>query len=256
MDEDLAEEKITEQCSIVRTECSKGLAEKMLATKANGYDILVKIAVKQTRVESVDALTALLQGNPDPFDPNGFSVILQSLDKDNDDSLIASGLALTLAVCVQHEQNRQNLVKNNILDLLDNTFKGHEEDVVRVWIALVQDDDVRVPYGKAHDNARDIVENHNGLGQIVGALKQGLNPTLLLTGLRSLTLRNEYCQSVADQGGLDKMFDLLSDPKPAVLKEALLLLKTLAGNDNLKKEIGTAEKISAIVSIMSNNIVS
>ena len=41
----------------------------------------------------------------------------------------------------------------------------------RVWQALVQDDDVRVPHGKAHENARSIVEDHGGLSKVTAAMK-------------------------------------------------------------------------------------
>ena len=42
--------------------------------------------------------------------------------------------------------------------------------VCRVWMALVQDDDIRVPFGKAHDHCRDIVENHSALRLLTTAL--------------------------------------------------------------------------------------
>ena len=71
-------------------------------------------------------------------------------------------------------------------------------------------------------------------------------------------MRNEYCQHVAENDGLVCLFDLLSDPeqKPQVLKEVLLLFKTLAGNDNLKREIRDSQKICVFVSIISQNVVS
>ena len=47
LDEKLPEEKVIEHCITVKSECSKGLAEKMLATKHDGYNILVKIALKE-----------------------------------------------------------------------------------------------------------------------------------------------------------------------------------------------------------------
>ena len=47
LDEELPEEKVVENCITVKSECSKGLAEKMLATKHDGYNILVKIALKE-----------------------------------------------------------------------------------------------------------------------------------------------------------------------------------------------------------------
>jgi hypothetical protein len=37
-------------------------------------------------------------------------------------------------------------------------------------MALVQDDDIRVPFGKAHDHCRDIVENHSALRILTTAL--------------------------------------------------------------------------------------
>jgi hypothetical protein len=37
-------------------------------------------------------------------------------------------------------------------------------------MALVQDDDIRVPFGKAHDHCRDIVENHSALRLLTTAL--------------------------------------------------------------------------------------
>ena len=42
----MPEEKIVEHCSTVKSECSKGLAEKMMATKHDGYNILVKVCLK------------------------------------------------------------------------------------------------------------------------------------------------------------------------------------------------------------------
>ena len=84
------------------------------------------------------------------------------------------------------------------------------------------------------------------------------NPSIYLACLSSLTVRNEYCQHVAENDGLVCLFDLLSDPdqKPQVLKEVLLLFKTLAGNDNLKREIRDSQKICVFVSIISQNVVS
>ena len=76
----------------------------------------------------------------------------------------------------------------------------------RVWIAMVQDDDVRVPFGKAHENAREIVENHGALKLLTGCLEtyQSDIKTLeyCLAAIRALAVRNEYCQEVVDEGGL------------------------------------------------------
>ena len=85
--------------------------------------------------------------------------------------------------------------------------------VARVWIAMVQDDDVRVPFGKAHENAREIVENHDALKLLTKCLeKHQSNVKTLeacLAAIRSLAVRNEYCQEVVDEGGLKHVQTIL-----------------------------------------------
>ena len=71
-------------------------------------------------------------------------------------------------------------VRNNLLDLLDPLSAKHAVRVSRVWQALVQDDDVRVPFGKAHDHAREIVEDHEALAKLCTAITSGSTYSLLL----------------------------------------------------------------------------
>ena len=67
---------------------------------------------------------------------------------------------------------------------------------------------------------------------------------LFLSCLSSLSVRNEYCQQASEKNGLTILFELLVDPdqKPQIVKESLLLLKTLAGNDNVKNDYGVGIK--------------
>ena len=52
-------------------------------------------------------------------------------------------------------------------------FESHSVQVARIWQSLVQDDDIRVPFGKAHDHAREIVEEHDAISKLLELLKQG-----------------------------------------------------------------------------------
>ncbi len=81
--------------------------------------------------------------------------------------------------------------------------------------------------------------------------------TLLLSVLGSLTVRNEYCQAVVDQGMLKCLIDLLAQQAQArgVVKEALKSIKVLAGNDNVKKEVAKANGIPVVVTSVLNNLV-
>ena len=85
------------------------------------------------------------------------------------------------------------------------------------------------------------------------------NLKLLLSCLSSLTVRNEYCQAVVkEHGGLKCILDLLIDSNKhnkGIVTEALKLLKTLAGNDNVKKEIGESNGIHIIISAINNYVV-
>ena len=121
--------------------------------------------------------------NPDHLESDGVNLMKALLE---DPQLRGPALDWILVCCVRHEENRfvgklkerrifplsysmfrQALVGAGILDGLALSVRegGRAEllQVCRVWMALVQDDDIRVPFGKAHDHARDIVENHGAL---------------------------------------------------------------------------------------------
>jgi hypothetical protein len=80
---------------------------------------------------------------------------------------------------------------------------------------------------------------------------------LLLGCLSSLAVRNEYCHTVVDKGGLSCILELLMSPdqKVSIIKAALTLTKTLAGNDNVKKDIRATEGVGVIVETISRHMV-
>lgn len=64
-----------------------------------------------------------------------------------------------LVVVTRHEENRQALVCAGLLPALTALLQsGTRQELLltaRLWVALVQDDDVRVPFGKAHETVRN-----------------------------------------------------------------------------------------------------
>ncbi len=71
-------------------------------------------------------------------------------------------------------------------------------------------------------------------------------------------MRNEYCQTVAiEEEGLKSLLSLLLNPdqSKAVVRESLRLIKTLAGNDNVKKEIQSSGGISVVINSVTKNMV-
>ena len=198
------------------------------------------------------ALTNLLEGNPDPLEPQGFKILMAGLNSDHAEMVKAS-LECALNVCVRHEMNRQNLVRNGLLNSLK--FEANQIEVCHIWQALVQDDDIRVPFGSAHDHARQIVEDHEALSKLKKALESADHDETAqyLACLSSLSVRNEYCAAVAADNGLSRILGLLNG-KPEVVRDALRLLKTLAGNDSVKREIGETKGVVIVVEAMQKNI--
>jgi len=106
---------------------------------------------------------------------------------------------------------------------------------------LILDDDIRVEYGKAHDHARMIGnECLAELTKLLTTFKD--NPDLLaelMLTIASLTVRNEFCQVIAEAGGLTLIMDAMVEFQDSakVIRESLKLLKALDGNDFVKVEI-------------------
>lgn len=104
---------------------------------------------------------------------------MRGLDS-SDGAVITASLELGLSCCVRHEHNRQNFVNNGLLVHLDQLFDRQRVKVCRIWQALVQDDDIRVPFGHAHEHARIIVEEHQALRKLTKAMN-GEHPSLPLS---------------------------------------------------------------------------
>ena len=126
-------------------------------------------------------------------------------------------MKLVHIVATKCEANRVSLIQSGLLSQLGACVSSSESTslVARVWIALVQDDDVRVPFGKAHENAREIVENHNALKLLTGSLERCQSNLkaleYCLSAIKSLAVRNEYCQEVVDEGGLNFLKTILEN---------------------------------------------
>lgn len=142
--------------------------------------------------------------------------------------------------------NRQLIVNEDILvkhlkPLLARTEPEVIKNICICFRFLILDDDIRVEFGKAHDHARLIAQGCLvQLTQLMTAFKN--NPDLLaelMLTIASLTVRNEFCQTISEAGGLTLIMDAMVEFQDSikVIRESLKLLKALAGNDAVKVEI-------------------
>lgn len=218
---------------------------KTLMTANNAFALLlatVEAAValgsdaNELSKASLQALSLLLEGQPDlVLPPNPDLIVAEATNHPNVAKLLTfirhfqgqpdiqlHGIRAVKHACVMHETNRQSFVAEGLVTLLVFVIEHHvtEPDVVaeaaHCLRTLTLDDDVRVAFGKAHDHAKFIVTEHAALTKILRAVPSFAQheDTLaeLCATLARLAVRNEYCQEIVDQGALDLLLPILSDP--------------------------------------------
>ncbi|KAM8763724.1 armadillo repeat-containing protein 6 [Rhynchonycteris naso] len=256
-------------------QCKQQKASRFLAAQKGAYPILLatwKLAAEGDQgllLQALNALSALIDGQPDLLDTQGLKLLLASLAGNADTAdLICSGIRCIRHACLKHEQNRQSLVKAGVLPLLTGAIARHSHcaSVVReaCWALRIMtfDDDIRVPFGHAHDHARMIVQENGGLKVLIETAKAFLdNPSVLgelCSTLSRLAVRNEFCQEVVDLGGLSILVTLLANccDHQDLVKQVLSALRAIAGNDDVKDAIVHAGGTESIVAAMTRHLAS
>ncbi|XP_073909729.1 armadillo repeat-containing protein 6 isoform X3 [Castor canadensis] len=256
-------------------QCRQHKACRFLAAQKGAYPVLLaacKLAATGDPgllLQALHALAALTDGQPDLLDTQGLQLLVAMLARNADAAdLTCSGLRCVRHACLKHEKNRQGLVKAGVLPLLTGAIArhGHHADVVREACGALRimtfDDDIRVPFGQAHNHTKMIVQENEGLKVLIEATKAFPdNPGVLselCSTLSRLAIRNEFCQEVVDLGGLSVLVTLLascSDHQDLV-KQVLSTLRAIAGNDDVKDAIVRAGGTESIMAAMIQHLAS
>lgn len=175
-------ERFTEQCR-------KDFAHRYLAAQKDAYPTILSCCRRagddrEALLAALAALSALTDGQPDLLDAEGRDFLLGVLRARGEDAAVTCLCVRAIRhCCLKHEQNRQDLAKAGLLGLLTGAVArlGPNAEAVREASAALRvmtfDDDVRVPFGHAHDHAKMIVLEHGGLKVIVEAAKgEGAGP--------------------------------------------------------------------------------
>lgn len=266
--EDSSNAEITDCIVMIRAECDVDLSRRCLAGNNQAYPALIQALEKfltddKMLQKTLLTLLSLTNGQPDLLDEHGCSLLMEMLDsfRDNEDILYLT-VGLICNTCTKHEANRQMFVKRSLISKLTevlNRHKGSEKLVTETCGALrvlTLDDDIRVPFGQAHENAKAIVTEGNALETLLNLCKDysdnsGVLKELFST-LAKLVVRSEFCKSVMDMGGLDFILRALqsSVKDKGVVKQALGLIKALAGNDEVKVEAVKSNALEIILVAM------
>ena len=176
--ENLVKEELIPLLETVRDECNIDLSHRCLAGN-KAYKTLLALSKKTVDNKDLSnnvlqSLCALINGQPDLLDAEGSELFvdrLSTFDK-NENNLILS-VRLIRLFCVKHEMNRQRFVELDIIKILSTLLQSHQSnaDLVKeicfTFRVLTFDDDIRVPFGKAHEHAKMIVTEGDALKHIL-----------------------------------------------------------------------------------------
>ncbi|KAJ8366633.1 hypothetical protein AAFF_G00348320 [Aldrovandia affinis] len=252
--------------------CRQDFAQRHLAAQRDAYPTVLSCwrragDERGALLATLGAMAALTDGQPDLLDAEGRGLLTEALGPRGDDAGLTQLAARVIRhCCLRHEQNRQDMVAAGALRLLTAALARHRGDaeLVREVSAALRvmtlDDDIRVPFGHAHDHAKTIVLEHHGLKIIIEAANAHPgNPGVLselCATLSRLAVRNEFCQDIVDLGGLSFMMDLLADglDHQDLVRQVLSALRAVAGNDDVKDAIVKAGGVELIVMAMNRHM--
>ncbi|XP_071434127.1 armadillo repeat-containing protein 6 isoform X2 [Pithys albifrons albifrons] len=253
-------------------QCREQLAFRALAGHNGAYPVVFSACQlasgdRHLLLQALGALCALLDGQPDLLDAAGRELLLRSLRERREDAEVTlAAVRCVRRACLKHERNRQDFVRGGVLPLLTGAIARHRggADVVRAAAVALRvmtfDDDIRVPFGHAHDHAKMIVLENDGLRVLIEAAKAFTDNSAVLSELCAtlsrLSVRNEFCQEIVDLGGLNLMVTLLADciDHPDVVKQVLSAIRAVAGNDDVKDAIVDAGGTDLIVLAISHHL--
>lgn len=230
----------------VQQECDKDVASKILAGKEGGYSLLLDcfdtFKDRESQILTLKALLSLLSGYPDLFDSKGSKLLMRFLTPDCDTELTRYSLRVLRECCILHETNRQIIHSDLCESGLEHIFRqGALKEACCLVRALCLDDDIRIQVSRAHEHARTMAIEL--LPPLTNLLKDSSiseeEVTEVVLTMSSLVVRNELCAKVNECGGLQNIREILFKHQDIerTARVSLILLKTLAGNDDVKAEI-------------------
>ncbi|XP_065216000.1 armadillo repeat-containing protein 6 homolog [Planococcus citri] len=249
----------------IKEELDSGIAKRVLGGQCGLYDTLVDHIIKHETLEKsikvafFEALVSLMTGYPDLLDDKGFSIVANTLKNPSDDDILYLVLRWSVECCIKHERNRERFLNNETVILsIKNVIEKDtiSADVLRSLCRLFQtfvvNDDIRAEIPNAHKHACLI--SIEFLQPLIVRLKNFRSDKRVLVSvlqaLVAIIVRNEFCQSFADAGGLELLRDIILDylEDENVCRSCLGLIKVVAGNDQVKAKVMQVIDPSILVS--------
>lgn len=265
------EEDILQGLAQLKLECDKDLAVRCTAGNNDAYNTLLQAVEKykdnlSLLKQTLLSMISLTNGQPDLLDNKGKELFLELLELHSSNPEVLELVLLFIRnTCIKHEENRQSFVKLCLIEKLASILKtqGSQANIVMVTCQTLQvltfDDDIRVPFGQAHEHAKMIVTEGNALKLIIDLCKDFPEKPEVMSELfatiSKLVVRNEFCQAVMDMGGIHLILSAFQDSiaNKDIAKQALSVTKALAGNDNVKEAVVQSGGVQVILAAMTKH---
>uniref|UniRef100_A0A1B0AGX4 Armadillo repeat-containing protein 6 homolog n=1 Tax=Glossina pallidipes TaxID=7398 RepID=A0A1B0AGX4_GLOPL len=276
------DEALLQYLYTLHEECQKSIPHRVLASKNGAQSILLSLL--EARINSngenspTDVLEAILKclnsltnKQPDIFNANALALAKCLLDTNANESIICLCLQWLQKACVMHEINRQNIMNANIVQQLKRFVSKENGKILREVLAIFRyltlDDDIRTEFGSAHENACQIA--NEVIKDLTALLKEFEDTNVLADSLLTigcLAVRQEICMNVDEVGGIKLVFEVMVSSTCTgsannlnvvrLNREALKLLRALAGHDTVKNRIvqeGGATLLKELLQIHISN---
>lgn len=264
-------QKASEQLQIVCNECNIDYAHRHLASTLNGMSILLswwrrEAVGSDLRPKVLETLASFVSGQPDLFTSETLVQLCTALQEGISSSECIHLLRLMQLASINHELNRQLLVDKGAIALVMDALAAHHSDVnvvvqaCGVLRAFTLDDDMRIEFGKAHEHAKLIVTEHSGLKVLADLLHEHVESVHasgeILVTLGRLAVRNEFCKELVDIGVVREMQQVLQKNMHAqsLVRNILVLMKAVAGNDEVKAEVVKSGGVFLVVEAMNRHL--
>lgn len=175
--------EITKNLNTLKSECDMDLARRCMAGNNEAYPLLLQASLKHKEdkdlfKEILQGFFSLTNGQPDLLNEEGCTFFMENLKSFNSDKeLLVLNLKIIKNTCIKHESNRQMYVKKKLITnlvtiLTENKSEGNVvSETCGLLRCLTYDDDVRVPFGQAHEHAKMIVTEGNSLRTLLELCK-------------------------------------------------------------------------------------
>ena len=170
-----SESQVKENLEVISKECEIDLTRRCFVGKNKAYNVLLKslevyLDNEEMLCKCLETMCSLCNGQPDLFDEEGGNLIMKIMKERQDNkTVIAVVVRLIRLNCIKHETNRRFFVKNGLIkELVRVLVKNRSDPEIVKEVSyglrvLTLDDDVRVPFGSAHENAKQIVTEGGAL---------------------------------------------------------------------------------------------